>query len=124
MDKIFIEGMAFFARHGVLAAEREVGQRFLVDLVLYLDLSAAGAADDLTRTVDYLEVYRQVEKVVCSQSFQLLETLAEAVATAILDAFPVSCVGVRVKKPGAPLPGHFEAVGVEILRGREPCPER
>ncbi|MDI6632085.1 MAG: dihydroneopterin aldolase [Bacillota bacterium] len=124
MDKIFIEGMAFFARHGVLAAEREVGQRFLVDLALYLDLSAAGAADDLTRTVDYLEVYRQVEKVVCSQSFHLLEALAEAIAAAVLGAFSVSRVDVRVRKPGAPLPGHFEAVGVEISRGREPCPEQ
>lgn len=121
MDKLFIEGMSFFARHGVLPAEREVGQRFLVDVTLFLDLSPAGSADDLERTVDYLAVYRKVEEIVCGRSFKLLETLAEVLAAAIIDAFPVTRVAVRVKKPGAPLPGCFETVGVEIARGRDQC---
>jgi dihydroneopterin aldolase len=123
MDKIFLEGMAFFARHGVLPAERETGQRFLIDVTLYLDLSPAGRADDLELTINYLDVYHKVEAVVCGRSFQLLEALAEAVATAILEGFPVWQVGVRVRKPGAPLPGYFETVGVEILRGKS-CPAK
>ncbi|MEW6448830.1 MAG: dihydroneopterin aldolase [Bacillota bacterium] len=117
MDKIFIEGMAFFGRHGVLPAERETGQRFLVDVTLSLDLSPAGCTDDLQKTVDYLEVHKTVEEIVCGGSFRLLETLAETVAAALLEQFPVSEVKVRIRKPGAPLPGYFEAVGVEVLRG-------
>ncbi|RJX21489.1 MAG: dihydroneopterin aldolase [Ammonifex sp.] len=122
MDKVFIEGMSFFAKHGVLPAEREIGQKFLVDVVLFLDLAPAGNADDLEQAVDYLAVYREVEKVVCGRSYRLLETLAEAVAAAVMEAFPVNQVGVRVKKPGAPLPGCFDSVGVEITRTREQCP--
>uniref|UniRef100_A0A7C1J817 7,8-dihydroneopterin aldolase n=1 Tax=Ammonifex degensii TaxID=42838 RepID=A0A7C1J817_9THEO len=116
MDRIFLEGMAFFARHGVHPAERESGQRFVVDVTLYVDVAAAGRTDDIARTIDYVDVYRRVEAVVCGRSFQLIEALAEAVAAAILAEFPVWQVGVRVKKPGAPLPGYFESVGVEILR--------
>lgn len=122
MDKIFLEGMVFFARHGVHPAEREIGQRFVIDVTLYLDLSRAGRADKLELTINYLDVYRHVEAVVCGRSFELLEALAEAVAGALLDNFPVVQVEVRVKKPGAPVPGYFEAVGVEILR-RKPSPE-
>jgi dihydroneopterin aldolase len=116
MDRVFIEGMSFFARHGVLPAERETGQRFLVDVVLCLDFAAAGKADDLEHTVDYLAVYKEVERVVCGRSYRLLESLAEAVAEALLKAFTVKEVGVRIKKPGAPLPGSFDSVGVEITR--------
>ncbi|HIE12682.1 MAG TPA: dihydroneopterin aldolase [Desulfotomaculum sp.] len=119
MDKIFIEGMVFFGRHGVLPVEREAGQRFLADVTLYLDLSPAGCGDDLSKTVDYLDVYGTVEEVVCGRSFRLIETLAETVAAALLERFPVSEVSVRIRKPGAPLPGFFEAVGVEVLRRRK-----
>ncbi|MEW6572758.1 MAG: dihydroneopterin aldolase [Bacillota bacterium] len=121
MDKIFIEGMAFFGRHGVHPAERETGQRFLVDVTLYLDLSPAGCADDLGKTVNYLDVYQTVGEIVCGRSFQLIETLAETIAAALLGKFPVSQVKVRINKPGAPLPGYFKAVGVEVLRGSNQC---
>lgn len=121
MDKIFINGMAFLGRHGVSPAERETGQRFLVDVTLYLDLSPSGSTDDLERTVNYLDVHEVVGEIVCGRSFRLLETLAETVAAALLERFPVSEVRVRIRKPGAPLPGYFEAVGVEILRGSTPC---
>ncbi|MEW6182816.1 MAG: dihydroneopterin aldolase [Bacillota bacterium] len=123
MDKIFLKGMAFFARHGVLQAEQEVGQRFLVDVTLYLDLSPAGAADDMDKTIDYLTVYRKVEEVVCGRSVRLLETLAESIAASVLKSFVVHEVCVRVEKPGAPLPGCFESVGVEIFRRAQQCPK-
>ncbi|MEW6173571.1 MAG: dihydroneopterin aldolase [Bacillota bacterium] len=123
MDKIFLKGMAFFARHGVLPAEQEIGQRFVVDVTLYLDLSPAGGADEVDKTIDYVAVYRKVEEVVCGRSVRLIETLAESIAASILKSFGVPEVSVRVKKPGAPLPGCFESVGVEIFRRAEQCPK-
>ena len=56
-DRILLEGMVFFGRHGVLQSERELGQRFVVDLELRLELRPAGLSDDLMRTADYSSVY-------------------------------------------------------------------
>src|ERR687893_2894426 len=58
-DRILLEGMVFHGRHGTLPAERELGQPFVVDLELRLDLRPAGLSDDLARTVDYGEVHRR-----------------------------------------------------------------
>ena len=63
-DKILLEGMIFYGRHGTLPAERELGQPFIIDLELRLNLQAAGLSDDLRQTVDYSEVHRQARKIV------------------------------------------------------------
>ena len=56
-DRILLNGLHFYARHGALAAERELGQRFLVDLELSVDARPAGRSDDLSLTVDYAAVH-------------------------------------------------------------------
>jgi len=118
-DKIILKGMKFIGRHGVLPQERELGQPFVVDVELHLDLSPAGKTDDLSRTVDYARVYAGVEAVVAGEPCRLLETLAEKIAQKTLELFPVEQVTVRVKKPQAPLPGIFSYAAVEITRRRE-----
>lgn len=118
MDRIVVKGMEFYGRHGVLAAERELGQRFRVDVEMRLDLQPAGVSDDLRLTVDYSLVYKLVEKVITGQPRQLLETLAEQIAGEILAGFPVQEVGVTVHKPQAPLGGSFTDVAVEVQRRR------
>ena len=60
MDRILLNGMVFYGRHGTLPAERELGQPFLVDVELRMDLRPAGLSDDLARTVDYGQVHRRV----------------------------------------------------------------
>lgn len=111
--------MEFYGYHGVLPQERELGQRLAVDLEMLLDLTEAGRRDDLSRTVDYAKVFRLVKELVTGPSRQLLETVAEDIAAAVLERFPVAEVVVRVKKPAAPLPGRLEYVAVEIRRGRK-----
>jgi len=118
-DKIILKGMKFFGRHGVLRQERELGQPFVVDVKLNLDFGAAGKADDLSQTVDYAQVYSEVEKIVTGKPLRLLETLAERIAEKILKGFSVKQVTVKVKKPKAPLPGMFSYAAVEITRYRE-----
>ncbi|ACX52963.1 2-amino-4-hydroxy-6-hydroxymethyldihydropteridine pyrophosphokinase [Ammonifex degensii KC4] len=124
-DKIYLEGLLFPGRHGVLPEEQTYSQNFRLDVELCLDLRPAGKKDELHLTVNYQEAYRVVEEVVGQRSFLLLEALAEAVAERLLSFFPlVRRVKVRVEKPGAPLPGYFERVGVEIARYRKVKPAK
>jgi dihydroneopterin aldolase len=99
-DRILLEGMVFFGRHGALAAERELGQRFVVDLVLHCDLRAAGMSDELTNTVHYGEVHRLARDIVEGAPFTLIEAVAERIASAVLGRYPrVEAVRVKVAKP-------------------------
>jgi len=117
-DRILLEGLIFFGRHGTLAAERELGQRFVVDLELRCDLRAAGATDDLTKTVDYSDVYRLARDIVEGPPVGLTETVAERVAGAILGRYPrVEAVRVKVTKPQVRLDDTVLAgSAVEIVR--------
>ncbi len=119
-DRIELREMVFFGRHGTLAAERELGQRFVVDVDLYLDLRAAGEADDLTQTVDYSEVYRRVREIVEGPPYSLTEAVAERIAAAVLQEHErVEAVRVRVAKPNVRLEsGVLAGSAVEIMRRR------
>lgn len=112
--------MVFFGRHGALAAERELGQRFIVSVGMSLDLQPAGATDDLTRTVDYGEVHRRVREVVEGEPLNLIEAVAEKISAVILENHPpVDEVRVRVAKPDVRLGGTvLESAAVEISRRR------
>ncbi|OUM85288.1 MAG: dihydroneopterin aldolase [Bacillus thermozeamaize] len=116
MDKIVIQGMTFYGYHGVYEEERRLGQRFVVDVWLYLDLNPAGQSDRLADTVNYAEVYDEVARVFHGPSRQLLESLAEETAARLLKRFRIHKVTVRIMKPSPPIPGHFQHVGVEITR--------
>ena len=120
-DRIRLEGMIFYGRHGTLPAERELGQRFIVDVELHCDLHAAGLADDLTQTVDYSEVCRQVRAIVEGPPVGLTETVAERIAAAVLAEHPpVEAVRVRVTKPHVRLDdGVLAGSSVEIVRRRD-----
>ena len=124
-DRILLEGMVFHGRHGTLPAERELGQPFVVDVELSLDLRAAGLADDLTRTVDYSEVHRRAKEIVEGPPAGLTETVAERIAAAVLEEHPpVEAVRVKVGKPNVRL-GDTVLAGsaVEITRRRDANPE-
>ncbi len=118
MDKIILQGMEFYGYHGVMPEERTLGQRFIVDLELELDLGPAGESDDLELTINYARVFELVESVVKGAPRRLIESVAEDIASAVLEQFPVAASTVRVKKPQAPAPGHFAWMAVEIRRTR------
>lgn len=115
-DKIILAGMEFYGYHGVLPEERTLGQRFLVDVELYLDLRRAAETGDLSCTVDYSRVYELAEQIVCGSPVRLIESLAETIAASILERFPVAETMVRVKKSQPPVPGRFSWMAVEIKR--------
>jgi dihydroneopterin aldolase len=100
-----LRGIELPGRHGVLDREREAEQPFLYDVELELP---EPRADELEQTVDYREVVTLVRELSDAVGFQLLESLAAAVADALLERFPsAERVRVRVRKPevdpGAPV---------------------
>ena len=119
-DRIIMEGMQFYGFHGVNVEERSLGQSYVVDLAVEIDLGVPGRSDRLEDTVSYTHLYRSVQKVLEGESKNLLEATAEAVAGRILEEFPVDAVQVRVKKPRPPIKGSFvENAVVEIYRVRD-----
>jgi len=118
-DIIFIKGLLVHARHGVMDHEAEVGQRFVIDLELFIDLSESSHTDKLADTVSYSSVVETATSAFKGTNYYLLERAAGAVADAILAAFPrVNAIQVTVHKPHAPIPAIFDDVGVIITRSR------
>ena len=116
-DRIVLHNMVFQGRHGVYDHEQREAQPFHVDVELVLNLQPAGVDDDLEKSVDYGAVFDATRQIVESTSFKLIEALAEAIAHELLVDFPaVTEVGVRVRKPNAPIDGTFDYAGVEIWR--------
>lgn len=122
-DRVFLEGLIFYAYHGVNPEENALGQRFIVDVSLTRDLRAAGASDAIAQTTSYSAVYKQVRDIVESGPYRLIETVAEKIAAGVLDAHPaVEDVLVRVRKPDVPIKGSIftptGGAGVEVYRAR------
>jgi dihydroneopterin aldolase len=117
-DRIVLHNMVFQGRHGVLEHEQLETQPFHIDVELVMNLQPAAVDDDLAKSVDYSQVFDVTRQIVESTRFRLLEALAEAIAHELLVDFPVQEVGVRVRKPKAPIDGTFDYAGVEIWRQR------
>jgi len=118
-DVIFIKGLLIHARHGVMDHEAEVGQRFVIDLELSIDLAESSRTDKLADTVSYSDVVSTASSAFKGQNYYLLERAAGAVAEEILAAFPrISAIKVTVHKPHAPIAAIFDDVGVIITRTR------
>jgi dihydroneopterin aldolase len=117
-DRILLEGFVFYGYHGVRPDEKNLGQRFVVDLALEADLAPAGRSDDLGLSIDYGEVYRRVREVVEGGSRDTLEAVAEEIAASLLEhSQRIQSVTARVSKPGAPIAGaQAGTVAVEIRR--------
>jgi dihydroneopterin aldolase len=119
VDKILLSGIECYAFGGVSDAEREIGQRYRLDLELFLDTSAAGASDALEHTVHYGDVHDTAVGVLRAHPFKLVEAAAQRVASAVLRQYPVSAVTVRVAKLLPPVDGIVASAAVEIHRRRE-----
>jgi dihydroneopterin aldolase len=118
-DAIFVSGLTLHAYHGVMQHEAKVGQTFMLDLVLDIDLAAAARSDKLKDTVSYDLVVKTVSEAFCGRRYRLVEAAAGAVAKAVLARCPkVRSVRVTVHKPHAPIAATFDDVGVIVERTR------
>jgi dihydroneopterin aldolase len=118
-DTIFITGLALHAHHGVGEDERRIGQQFMIDLVIELDLAAAATSDKLVDTISYADIVDIASEAFRARRYRLVEAAAGAVAEAVLAAFPrVVTLTVTIHKPHAPIAAVFADVGVTLVRSR------
>ena len=117
-DQIELTGIQAFGYHGVFPAEREQGQWFVVDLICELDLAPAALNDDLGRTLDYGALAQAVVADVERDPLNLIEALADRIATTCLRHEAVQRVAVTVHKPHAPMPVEVADVAVRLTRSR------
>ena len=120
MDKIIISQLEVISNHGVLDAEKVLGQKFYVSMELALDLQKAGQTDDIAKTINYAEVCDMVVRLMQGSTYNLIETCAEKIASSILRLYDSVCeVTVKIEKPHAPIKHSFGNVAVSISRKRE-----
>jgi len=112
---VVLAGLEIPGRHGVEDREREQEQPFVYDLELEL---AEPAADRIEETVDYRELVELVRAVSESRQFQLLESMAAAIADALLERFPLERARVRVRKPQVRLGVPIEHTAASVERSR------
>jgi len=115
MDIVFIRGLKAKAVIGVFDWEKQIRQNLVLDLDLRADVVHAAASDTLEDAVDYKAISQRVVEFVEGSEFQLVESLAEAVARIVREEFAVSWVRVRIAKPFAVRTA--QEVGVVIERG-------
>ena len=113
---IEITGLSLYTHHGVTEAEREVGQRLVLDLRLDVGEVDATVTDLVADTVDYAEICNVVALVAQQRSYRTLERLCSAVADRLLADFPIDWVWVKAAKPEPPIPLPVEEVAVEVSR--------
>lgn len=117
-DRITLTGLRANAFHGVFEHERVNGQLFVIDVVVHLSLADAGGSDRLAQTIHYGELAEAVVGAVERDPVDLIETVAERVASLVLHQPRAELVEVTVHKPSAPITVPFDDVSVSIIRGR------
>lgn len=121
MQKVQIEmkELVFFARHGALAEEATLGQRFRLDVVAELAEPLDLSGDDPEATLNYVALYSLVEAVFTGRRFNLIEAAADAIAQAVLAEFAkVHSITVKVKKPSVPVDCVCDYFAAEVTRCR------
>ncbi|MBA0607235.1 hypothetical protein Godav_019571 [Gossypium davidsonii] len=126
-DKLILRGLKFHGFHGVKPEEKKLGQKFLVDVDAWMDLRKAGKSDNLSDTLSYTDIYRNlatlcnsiVKEVVEGPSHDLLESVAQMIASkTFTNHSQISAVRVKVGKPHVAVHGCLDYLGVEIIRYR------
>jgi len=114
-DRVFVEGLAVETVIGVYDWERDIKQRLVFDLEMLWDNSPAAQSDDINKALDYDALSRFITSYVESTKFELIETVAEEVASRIMAEFSIPGLRLKLSKPGAV--ANAQNVAVQICRG-------
>lgn len=115
-DLLLVKGMQFWGTHGHFPEENVLGQRFVVDVEVELDMAKMCATDDLSAGLSYVTVYEIAKKVVTGEQHKLVQRIAQRIADEVIMAYPIEAVKVTVKKPGAVVGGIIDYAGCSIVR--------
>ena len=113
---IEVTGLSLYTHHGVTAAEREIGQRLIVDIRMEVGECDATVTDMVEDTVDYGTVCTTVALVAQQRSYKTLERLCSAIADRLLADFSAEEVWVKAAKPEPPIALPVSEVSVEVWR--------
>jgi 7,8-dihydroneopterin aldolase/epimerase/oxygenase len=111
-----VTGLSLYTQHGVSEAERELGQRLVIDVEFELADCDAVVTDRVEDTVDYADVCQQVALAAQERSYKTLERLCNAIAERLMDRYSADSVRVKAAKPEPPIPLPVEEVSVEVWR--------
>jgi dihydroneopterin aldolase len=111
-----ITGLSLYTRHGVSDAERELGQRLVIDVAFELSDCDAMVTDRIEDTVDYGDVCEQVALAAQERSYKTLERLCTAIADRLTDRYGAESIRVKAAKPEPPIPLPVDEVSVEVWR--------
>ena len=116
-DSIRITGLELFGHHGVFDFEKHDGQRFLIDLTVWLETDRASHSDDLNQTLDYSALVNKVAEVVQGEPLDLIETLASRVLDVVWGFDQAHSAEVTIHKPDAPV--EFPVADISVTMKRE-----
>jgi dihydroneopterin aldolase/2-amino-4-hydroxy-6-hydroxymethyldihydropteridine diphosphokinase len=118
-DRVDVTNLCLHGHHGVFPEEKTLGQKFYVDIECHMDVRPAAKDDDYAKAVSYADLCDIAVGISGQGPYNLVETLGDRIAQAILDRFhQVTKVVIRLRKPAAPMAVHFDSVGVTITRQR------
>lgn len=115
-DTLLVHGMQFWGTHGYFPEENKLGQKFIIDVEVNLDMTDMCQNDDLDKGFSYVSVYEITKRVVTTEQYKLLQRLAQRIADEIMAAYPIERVKVTVKKPSVAIGGILDYTGVTIVR--------
>jgi dihydroneopterin aldolase len=108
---IRIKNAQFYAYHGAMKEEQHIGGKFEADVDIYTDFTKAAENDDLSKTINYDEVYKFINKIVYEKKYYLIESLATVIADEILKKFEgIEKLIVKVRKRSVPVGGVIDYV--------------
>jgi dihydroneopterin aldolase len=114
---IRIKNASFYAYHGALQEEQDMGGKFEADVDIYTDFSEAAIKDDLKLTINYHDVYKFIKKLVHEKKYNLIETLALMIADELLKKYScIQKIAVRVRKHSVPVGGVLDYVEAEVIK--------
>ncbi|NLO08268.1 MAG: 2-amino-4-hydroxy-6-hydroxymethyldihydropteridine diphosphokinase [Clostridiales bacterium] len=117
MDRITISDLEVFAYHGVLKEENSLGQKFLISAELYMDVSEAAKDDDISKSINYANICKEIDTFLKNHTFKLIETMADRLAKHLLILYKnLDEICIKIKKPWAPILMTLDTVSVTVNR--------
>ena len=116
---IRMEGMKFYAFHGVLPQENLVGANYYIDLRLKTDFTCAAETDELEGTVSYADIHAVIKKEIQTSS-KLLEHVCQRIASRLFKDFPtIESIDIALYKENPPMGACAQRIGVEASYRRD-----
>lgn len=119
MDQLIIKDLVIFGHHGVYQEEKTLGQKFVIDLIIDLDLGEACDTDNLESALNYAQLSHELQSVFQRENYDLIERAAQVLCSYILEHYPaVKQVDLTLKKPWAPVLLELKYPAIRIVRAR------